>query len=912
MNNKKIFEKIITEKRAKSSNERPKYGLRKLTVGVVSCLLGYMMFFTPNVVVAEKVDQPQAVEATVESTEVANPENVEEESKQPKEEAAESTETKKPVSHVQAYSSNAKETNAQDRSVKATAEETTEETAEKTTNFKLTEEQKQRLIDAGLTEEEIVFVEADINEEIIEDSNFDVENYIKQVIEVKKAGGKIIPEAVALKSPAEDNLPKNITKLPNWDEKEKKGDDYWELGKSDELKDQRLVRVTTSDPIEFVDVNYQGYFVDANGRTNLRLTYLEKSAAISSVWKKAAYNFGKLFDKIDFDKSYGVGADGTRQTLSHTNNDNIKTLNIGSMVGDRTQNKNNLPINIVLKDGVTIDSLGQEDYKIQMRLVDANGERVYAFAPGKASLDYSTYTRTTSVSLKNNMNSEFLRGPGQQKGDILAVQRSFMSEFIANPEQYNETTNLGVIRTQYQSETGANPGNTTDGKPHGFMQMFDADMVKYLKADDAGFIAYTQLLNADRTVNKNAKRVGITLDDLNYTADGKLAYFIIGESNFQKKGVKVVRTDKMKGSVYQSGIGFTAIDYVVDKAKFTDTFESTGKSKVDFSTMTGWIETNPKGWTIYEEVYDHDYVVQEGDSFTVDLGKDPEGSQIMIQVGDEVHSFVRTQQGYYAGYKGGSKGFEKIEKVVDGIYKVTLREGASIKAGDKIRILLPDSNNHDADNINFVEISNGSKKNQGAATLEYNKDRNIDLHIFSEGTGLGKLDGTFKMIYTPKGSKEQVTVNITKNKLKTYWQHDDKNGVLKGTLVTTTKENGNYVINTSKVEPGTSIIVDAYDPDGNKLENLTSKIEYNPIDKATEKYTKMAWVDHSDDLAGISIQKSLFTPYQEIFTNDYTGDQQKDFYENPRQNPKDAATFMKNTSDLLGFTKYDGGKIRMR
>lgn len=131
MNNKKIFEKIITEKRAKCSNERPKYGLRKLTVGVVSCLLGYMMFFTPNVVAAEKVDQPQAVEATVESTEVANPENVEEESKQPKEEAAESTETKKPVSHLQAYSSNAKETNAQDRSVKATAEETTEETAEK-------------------------------------------------------------------------------------------------------------------------------------------------------------------------------------------------------------------------------------------------------------------------------------------------------------------------------------------------------------------------------------------------------------------------------------------------------------------------------------------------------------------------------------------------------------------------------------------------------------------------------------------------------------------------------------------------------------------------------------------------------------------------------------------------------------
>lgn len=187
MNNKKIFEKIITEKRAKSSNERPKYGLRKLTVGVVSCLLGYMMFFTPNVVEAEKVDQPQAVEATVELTEANNVENVEEESEQPKEEAAEIAETDQPVSHVQAYSSNAKETNAQDRSVKATAEETseatTEETAEKTTEFKLTEEQKKQLVDAGFDEEQIQKIENDIKLELQKDPDYDVEKHIKDAIE---------------------------------------------------------------------------------------------------------------------------------------------------------------------------------------------------------------------------------------------------------------------------------------------------------------------------------------------------------------------------------------------------------------------------------------------------------------------------------------------------------------------------------------------------------------------------------------------------------------------------------------------------------------------------------------------------------------------------------------------------------
>ena len=187
MNNKKIFEKIITEKRAKSSNERPKYGLRKLTVGVVSCLLGYMMFFTPNVVAAEKVDQPQAVEATVELTEANNVENVEEESEQPKEAAAEIAETEQPVSHVQAYSSQATETNAQDRSVKATAEETseatTEESSEKTTEFKLTEKQKKQLEEAGFDAEQIQKIENDIKLELQKDPNYDVEKHIKDAIE---------------------------------------------------------------------------------------------------------------------------------------------------------------------------------------------------------------------------------------------------------------------------------------------------------------------------------------------------------------------------------------------------------------------------------------------------------------------------------------------------------------------------------------------------------------------------------------------------------------------------------------------------------------------------------------------------------------------------------------------------------
>ncbi|MDD7766436.1 MULTISPECIES: Rib/alpha-like domain-containing protein [Anaerococcus] len=888
MNNSKKMTEIIEKKKELSQEKTPKYGTRKLSIGLVSCMLGFSLIIAPgsskaaeaseNETVATETNTPEE-NPVEEATPVANEEIKAEETK----EADTFVEKLETIEVEEGEEIDYKEavTNLpQDAKLDVITPVDTKEAGEKTTSVKITF--------ADGSEKEI---QIKVNVKAVEE---DAENL--EISELKDNEAQTA-------SPSEKKLPANRTDKPNWEEKEQKGDDYWELGKTDKLENQRLVRVTTSDPIEIVDTTYQGYFSDANGRTNLRLVYMEKSAAISAVWKKAEFNFGKLVDKIDFDKSYGVDKNGKRYTFSTTNNPGIYTLNVAEMISARTQNKNNLPINLVLKDGVTLESLGQEDYKIQMRLVDANGERIYAFAPGKAALDYSTYTRTTSVSLKNKMNSEFLRGPEQQKGDILAVQRSFMSEFIANPAEYNDTTELGVLRTQYQSETGAIPGNTTDGKPHGFMQMFDADMVKYLKPDAAGFIAYTQLLDATRKDIKSAKRVGFKLSDLNYTADGKLAYFIIGEANFQKDGVKVVRVDSMKNSVYVTGIHFTAIDYVVDKKQFIETFEATGKNKVDFSIMTGWIESNPKGWTIYEEEFDHDYVVPEGDTFTVDLGEDPEGSQIMIQVGDEVHAFVRTQQGYYAGYKAGRNGIEKIERIGKGLYEITLREGATIKKGDKVRILLPDSPDHNG-TVSFLERKNGSEYNQGAAQLKLQGDRNINMHLYR------KDKGSFKVYYTLKGETEQKVLEFTKGVL---WNYKDTDKILDGIPNRATDPSGgNFWINTQKLQPGTNIIVEAYNEKGEKEEEHTSYYLYDTIDKANEKYTKMAWVDHSDVLAGISIQKSLFTPYQEIFTNDYTGDQQKDFYENPRQNPTKTDDFMKNTEELLGFTKYDGGKIRMR
>ena len=50
------LEKIIEEKKIKSATRKPRYGTRKLSVGLVSCILGYMIMMGPSVVKAESAD----------------------------------------------------------------------------------------------------------------------------------------------------------------------------------------------------------------------------------------------------------------------------------------------------------------------------------------------------------------------------------------------------------------------------------------------------------------------------------------------------------------------------------------------------------------------------------------------------------------------------------------------------------------------------------------------------------------------------------------------------------------------------------------------------------------------------------------------------------------------------------------
>ena len=86
--NNKIFGKVIAEKRSKCSSKKPRYALRKLSIGVVSCLIGYAFLIGGNVSFAETdtnssaqfvkfIEKAEKVENSTKETPEKTPENSE-------------------------------------------------------------------------------------------------------------------------------------------------------------------------------------------------------------------------------------------------------------------------------------------------------------------------------------------------------------------------------------------------------------------------------------------------------------------------------------------------------------------------------------------------------------------------------------------------------------------------------------------------------------------------------------------------------------------------------------------------------------------------------------------------------------------------------------------------------------------
>lgn len=72
------FKEIIENKKQKS-NRKPRYGTRKLSIGLVSCVLGYAMLISPSVALADEANETEtAVEESAIPTNTPAEESTEE------------------------------------------------------------------------------------------------------------------------------------------------------------------------------------------------------------------------------------------------------------------------------------------------------------------------------------------------------------------------------------------------------------------------------------------------------------------------------------------------------------------------------------------------------------------------------------------------------------------------------------------------------------------------------------------------------------------------------------------------------------------------------------------------------------------------------------------------------------------
>ncbi|WP_040398002.1 Ig-like domain-containing protein [Anaerococcus senegalensis] len=197
MDKNNIAKRIIEQKKLNGSKRKPKYATRKLSIGLVSCMLGYALLVSPSSAEAAELDSENQVvaEENAEPETTSEEELVEEnkETETPAEETVE--ETPEVESKEEAPAETHSEISAEEETPvvdeKDSAETSTdgtqvyskEDVVEEKESFKLTDSQRQALKNANFTDGEIAKIEEDIANSLAEDSNLDVDAILNKKIQ---------------------------------------------------------------------------------------------------------------------------------------------------------------------------------------------------------------------------------------------------------------------------------------------------------------------------------------------------------------------------------------------------------------------------------------------------------------------------------------------------------------------------------------------------------------------------------------------------------------------------------------------------------------------------------------------------------------------------------------------------------
>ena len=432
-----------------------------------------------------------------------------------------------------------------------------------------------------------------------------------------------------------------------------KGKNFWPLAAKQYLKEVS----TTAEPMKNPMIGYGGYFVRPDGRTVIRLTMRKFDKVGSGVWHVMQMKLEDSFnDKVDWndtqtgiykgvssgsktgwyhdDLAYSEITPFATTTITDAGSVNVKEVNIADNGNTGpTAALNEVPINLVLKEGQSVDTFTKEPL-VQIRMLARDKEQVACYTDaGSGRGNYSTYTFSSIVPLKHNYEQNLLR----EIRASVTTDRAFRG--AGSSVLYNKEKGYIEVRHRYNKVA-----ITSDGlyrRKLGYRQTVNKKFFDVLKPKDAsGTIAH--IFSTSNNGLPTAGRldasgdptptgsVAVLKDNINFPAGSDLGFIQVAANDFYRdaeaqEGIKTNQTTNQPLDSWLDGIESlvnngqgTTVRYYVDTAK-VDKLLGGNDGLQYFPFYSAIITDNEDGQYKYTFKLTKDVTLNAGDKIKIDF-----------------------------------------------------------------------------------------------------------------------------------------------------------------------------------------------------------------------------------------------------------------------------------------------------
>lgn len=434
-----------------------------------------------------------------------------------------------------------------------------------------------------------------------------------------------------------------------------KDKNYWPLANEQYLDEVSRLAEPMKNPL----VTYGGYYTRPDGRTVLRLTFRRFDKAGTGVWRVMQMKLeDSLADKVDWNDTKtgiykGISA-GSRTgwyhddlayeeitpfgtaTITDAGTTNVKEVDTFSNnnVGT-TAATNEIPINLVLKEGVAVDSFDKEPL-VQIRMLRADRKAIAAYTDaGTGKANYGAYTFSSIVAFKHDYEQNLLR----EIRESVTTDRAFRAAGL----NVNYNKEKGYIDVNHRYNKVGISGNQLYGREMGYRQTVDKRFFDILKPVDAdGTVAHifstsNNGLPTFGRLDKDGKptasgAVPVLQRNINFPNNSDVGFIQIAGPEFYREqeaqaGIKTNQTTLKPLASWLDGVESllnngqgTTVRYYVDNEKLEKLIkEEDGLQHFPFYSSV--ILDNKNGQYRYDFTLDEDVDLKGGDTINIGFEK---------------------------------------------------------------------------------------------------------------------------------------------------------------------------------------------------------------------------------------------------------------------------------------------------